>query len=207
MYGLRDFVYAGWLYSYYRLRALLPQRRMSDRSYSVAQFARAQEIPLYPCTSVNELDYIKRLEALDIDILLSVAANQRFGSTLLRLPNITALNVHSALLPKYRGMDGLFWALVHGETEVGVTLHVMSEEFDDGPIVGQVAFTVLPSDSLHSLYFRAMEKGAALVAEVLRQYEAGSVVERPNDVSAGSYFSAPTGEAARQFRRNGRRFF
>lgn len=205
MYGPRDFVRASWLYGSSKLKALLPIQ--NSRFYSVARVARRYSIPLYPFTRVNDTGYIETLKELDVDVLLSVAANQRFGPALLAVPRLACLNVHSSLLPRYRGLDGLFWALAHGESEVGVTVHLMSADFDDGAIVAQQPFTVAPDDTLHRLYFRAMDVGTALLSTAFDQFEAGTVVTRSNDASQGQYFSWPTHEAAEQFRSNGRAFF
>ena len=207
VYGPVDFMKAVSLYGYCRLMGLWPTRNRDGRFYSVAQLAKHHCLPLYPTTNVNDSGYIAHLQELNIDILLSVAANQRFDSNLLGVPQLACLNVHSALLPKYRGLDGLFWALVHGESELGVTVHLMNEEFDDGAIIAQQAFEANPDDTLHKLYFKAMDVGADLISQALNQFDNGTVVSKPNDISESSYFSWPNREAAQQFRKNGRRFF
>jgi methionyl-tRNA formyltransferase len=202
-----DFVKAVSLYGISRLMNYWPLRESDNRFYSVTRLAAYYSIPLYPCSNINEKEYTCRLGELDIDIILSVAANQRFKRELLDVPRLACLNVHSALLPKYRGLDGIFWALAHGETQVGVTVHLMNEDFDDGAIVGQQPFEVSPNDTLHSLYFKAIEIGSTLLSQVLDQFDSGTVHRKTNDIAEGSYFSWPNGEAARRFRAQGRRFF
>ena len=207
VYGPVDFMKAVSLYGFSRLMSYWPIGKSGNRFYSVARLAAYYSIPLYPCSNINAKEYICRLRELDIDIVLSVAANQRFKRELLDVPRLACLNVHSALLPKYRGLDGIFWALVHGETQVGVTVHLMNEDFDDGAIVGQQPFEVSPNDTLHSLYFKAIEVGSTLLSQVLDQFDSGTVLTKTNDIAEGSYFSWPNGEAARRFRAQGRRFF
>jgi len=56
-----------------------------------------------------------------------------------------ALNMHGSLLPKYRGRSPVNWAILHGETETGATLHHMAPRPDVGAIVGQEAVTILPT--------------------------------------------------------------
>ena len=207
MYGPVDFTKAAMLYSYSRARDLLPNDGSRGRFYSVAKLAEHYAIPLLYCSDVNAPAYVDKLSDLGVDILISVAANQRFGSALLNMPQMACLNVHSALLPKYRGMDGLFWALVYGETQVGVTVHLMNAAFDEGAIVAQRPFEVGPEDTLHRLYYKAIDVGAELIAQSLDAFNLGSVNTVPNNVEEDSYFSWPNHEAARQFRENGRRFF
>lgn len=206
-YGLVDFIKAVTLFGFYKLKDYWPIKRASGRFYSVGQLAAHHSIKLFPHSNINDKEYIRQLGNLNIDILLSVAANQRFKRDLLGIPRLECLNVHSALLPNYRGLDGLFWALVHGETEVGVTVHIMNEAFDDGSIVGQQAFTVDSDDTLHRLYFKAIEIGSTLISQVLDQYASGTVSKKPNNKDEGSYFSWPDRESARRFRDNGYRFF
>ena len=195
MYGPVDFVRAGLLFARSRLK------------HTVGGVARRHGIEMLPTTSVNAADYHASLRAREIDVLVSIAANQLFKADLLSVPRVAAVNVHSALLPSYRGLDGLFWALAHGETRVGVTAHLMNEAFDEGAILGQVAFDVPEAASLHELYLVAIENGARLLGRVLDELEAGTSRPMVNDVSAGSYFSAPTPEAVKDFRNRGHRFF
>ena len=207
IYGFRDFVRAAMLFSRCRLQSFLPSTMRNGHDYSIAQVAARHNIDIYPSSDINAPGYLDLLDELDIDIVVSVAVPQLFRGRLLNIPRIACLNVHSALLPKYRGVDGLFWALLHEESEVGVTVHLMNEAFDAGDIVAQQAFDVSETDTLHMLYQRAIDVGATLIARTLDDFASSTVKYQPNDVAAGSYFSAPTPEAAKRFLRLGRRFF
>ena len=66
---------------------------------------------------------------------------------LLEIPGHGALNMHGSLLPKYRGRVPVNWAIIHGETETGATLHYMTEKPDNGDIVAQQAVPILPNDT------------------------------------------------------------
>ena len=195
IYGPAAFVRAAMLYARGRL------------TRPVTEVAKERGVPVVACNNINATDFISVIRDSDVDVLLSVAANQRFGPALLAAPRVASVNIHSALLPKYRGLDGLFWALCHGETTVGVTAHLMTERFDEGGILGQASFPVPPEATLHDLYHEAMRHGATLLARVLDDLASETVDIQPNDPAAGSYFSAPTREAVREFRRLGKRFF
>jgi methionyl-tRNA formyltransferase len=108
MYGPRDFLRAVSLYGRSRLRGRWPWRQSDERFGSVKDLGAAYSIPLYACANVNDPEYTHALQSLSVDLVVSVAANQRFGPQLLQSPRLGCLNVHSALLPKYRGMDALF---------------------------------------------------------------------------------------------------
>ncbi len=203
MYGPVDFARAGLRFVTARARGFLP----GGTCCSVRRLARDRGIPVVGTDDVNDPQYVAAVRAARPDLLVSVAANQRFGAELLAVPAVAAVNLHSSLLPKYRGLDGLFWALAAGEDEVGVTLHEMEARFDAGAIVAQRRIPVGADDSLHDLYLAATSVGAALLGEAADAYAAGDVARAPNDPEGGSYHSWPTREAARRFRDRGRRFF
>ncbi len=205
MYGPVDFARAGTRFAVARLQGLL--RGAAGARRSVRRFADRHGIPLVDTADVNDPGYVARVRAAAPDLLVSVAANQVFRAPLLAVPTRAAVNLHSSLLPRYRGLDGLFWALADGETEVGVTLHEMTAALDAGGIVAQRALPAPPEATLHDMYLAAIEAGAALLAEAADAYAAGAVTLAANDPAAGSYHSWPTREAARRFRQRGRRFF
>ncbi|MBU0679594.1 MAG: formyl transferase [Verrucomicrobia bacterium] len=208
MYGLRDFLRGSMVFASHKLKGMLGMTpKKSGRFYSLDQLAKHHSIPIVPCGSVNNKDYIETLKNMEVDILLSVGTNQIFRPRLLRVPRVVTLNVHSSLLPKYRGLDGLFWAMVHEEPTVGVTVHVMNEGIDDGGIVEQQPFDVSPEDTLHALYMKAVDVGSQLLVNAVKKYEAGDVEVRENRAEEGSSFSWPTAEAGKKFRKTGRRFF
>lgn len=206
LYGCRDFARALCRGATARACDLLGLRT-GRRFYSVRRLAQTRGIPLYPTVSVNESAYLERLRRLNLDVLVCLAAGQRFENALLQTPKYGCLNVHSSLLPKYRGVDALFWAVLEGEARAGVTVHYMNERFDDGAILEQESFEIAPDDTLNRLYHKAIDAGSRCVSSALESIEAGTTQPRPNHREHGSYFRAPDGEAGRRFRKLGRRFF
>ena len=77
---------------------------------------------------------------------------QMLKATLLALAPRGALNMHGSLLPKYRGRVPINWAIIHGETETGATLHYMTEKPDSGDIVAQAAVPILPDDTAKDVF-------------------------------------------------------
>ncbi len=204
MYGPADFVRAGVRFVAGKAQGLLPGR--IGAGHSVRRLAEQHDVPLVPADDVNDPAYVDRVAGLAPDLVVSVAANQRFGPALLGVPKVAAVNLHSSLLPAYRGLDALFWALAAGESTVGVTIHEMSARLDGGGIVAQRPIPV-DDASLHDLYLKAIDTGAALLAEAADAYAAGTVELSPNDPDAGSYHSWPTREAAARLRATGHKFF
>jgi methionyl-tRNA formyltransferase len=104
----------------------------------------------------------------------------------LRLPRWGWVNVHRSYLPYNRGLDPLQWALVDG-TPAGVTIHVMTEAVDAGPIVAQREMPLLPTDNFDSLETRS----DALVLDLFRaawpRLRAGDVAGVPQDEDLATY--------------------
>ncbi len=83
------------------------------------------------------------------------------------------LNIHPSLLPKYRGLNTHARALAAGDTEAGCTVHEVTPELDDGPILGQARVPILPEDTPDALAARVLTQEHQLYPQVLRRFAAG----------------------------------
>ena len=178
----------------------------NGRFYSIRRVAQHYNIPIYTPQSINDESFLAQLRELEPDVVVSSAAPQIFRKGILSLPKYGCINVHSALLPKYRGMLPSFWVLANGETETGVTVHYMDEKLDNGEILAQQRVSIAPDETQHSLLMKTKTLGAELVLEVLDQIENGTVSPQPNNAEEATYFSFPTPEDVRRFRAQGKRF-
>jgi methionyl-tRNA formyltransferase len=156
---------------------------------------------------VNAPEFVAELAHRDIDVIVSVSCPQIFKRDLLRTPTLGCLNVHGALLPRYRGIMPSYWMLANGEGEAGVTVYFMNEDIDAGDIAGQRKFEIRATDTLDQFLQRSKRVAAELVTDVLHQIEHGTVTRRPMDVSEGSYFSWPDRASVRRFLASGRRLW
>lgn len=156
--------------------------------------------------NINSADIIDHIKSLNPDILISIAANQKFSDDLLNLPKLTCLNIHTAKLPKYRGLMPLFWACAHEEKTVGVSVFEMDKGLDTGPIVSQIE---IPAEnfSLNELIKKTKYIGMFLLADILKKYLDGTVDYKENLTSDASYFSFPTNLDVKKFVKTGRKFF
>jgi methionyl-tRNA formyltransferase len=168
--------------------------------HSVAAAARRHDVRLYQTRSVNSANFLDRLAALAPDVVVSVNASQKFGARLLGLPRWGCINVHGALLPRYRGRLPSFWVLANGERETGATVHVMNTELDDGPIICQERIPIEPTDSQFTLIRKTKRVGCRLLLEALDLIESRRVVLFPNERARATYYSFPTRDVARRVR-------
>lgn len=194
-YGLKNFLRRGVSYTV---------RKVADAvgmgAYSARAVAERNDIPVEQRDTVNSDSFIETLE--DTDVVLSAASPEIFDEKLLQAPNWGCLNVHTAELPKYRGMMPAFWALYHGEEEVGVTVHTMTEEIDRGKAVKRDSFTVREDDTHDDVARRGKVYGGQAAADALTDIAREEVTV--TDISGdGSYFSFPTREERGEFQQRG----
>src|SRR5262249_34005154 len=147
--------------------AILGDRLPTSGLYSVAAVARQHAVPLLETRSVNSAEYLDRLRRLGLDLIVSINASQKFKTPILSLPRLGCINVHGALLPRYRGRLPSFWVLANGEKETGTTVHFMNEELDDGPILLQERVAIAPDDTQDSLIRKTKAVGARLIVDAI----------------------------------------
>ena len=123
------------------------------------------------------------------DFLFSFYYRKVLGTPLLAVPRRGALNMHGSLLPKYRGRAPVNWAIIHGETETGATLHYMTEKPDNGDIVGQTAVPILRDDTAEDVFHKVVVAAESTLYAALPALVAGNAPRRPQDLSRGAYFS------------------
>ncbi|OIQ72531.1 bifunctional polymyxin resistance protein ArnA [mine drainage metagenome] len=154
----------------------------------VADVATEAGIPLAYVDEAVESALIARITALAPDYLFSFYFRRMLPDALLSTARIAALNMHGSLLPKYRGRAPVNWAVLHGETETGATLHFMAAKPDAGDIVAQQAVPILPDDTAREVFDKVTVAAEIALWNVLPQLMQGVVPRRPNDLSCGSYF-------------------
>ncbi|MCX7750765.1 MAG: methionyl-tRNA formyltransferase [Candidatus Bipolaricaulota bacterium] len=141
----------------------------------------AQElgVPVLQPRSINAPEVLERLRALAPDVLVVAAFGQFLRAAVLGLPRLGCVNVHAALLPKYRGAAPVAWALIRGERETGVTTFVLDEGMDTGPILLQRAVPIGEEETAGELEARLAAVGADLIVESLEGLAAGRLVPIP----------------------------
>ncbi len=155
---------------------------------SVADLAAAHGIPVIERRTANDPDTVARLGEVAPDLLVSSDWRTWVAPATYGCARHGAINVHDALLPRYGGFAPLNWALVNGETEVGVTVHFMNEEFDLGDIVVQRAVPVAPTDTATDLFHKTLPLFAPMTLEAIDLIEAGDHPWTKQDPEAATFF-------------------
>ncbi len=206
LYGPSQFLRQSFRYAVRKGLGILSRSVPLPSFYSVAAVAEHHGLKPIETSNVNAKEYLDRLRALNLDVVISINASQKFKREILALPRLGCINVHGALLPRYRGRLPSFWVLANGEKETGATVHFMNEELDDGPILLQERVPIEPDDTQDSLIRKTKAVGARLLIEAIDRLEQGSVSTMPNDRTQATYFSFPTREDGLRLRQQGRRF-
>jgi methionyl-tRNA formyltransferase len=121
------------------------------------------------------------------DLIVAAAYGQILPPAILDLPRHGCLNVHTSLLPKYRGAAPIQWAIANGDTETGVTIMKMDVGLDTGPIVSQRRTAILPADDSATLHDRLAQLGADLLAQTIPDYVAGKIQAHPQPAAGASH--------------------
>jgi methionyl-tRNA formyltransferase len=179
--------------------------RVPGAPASLKAVARRYGIPYAVERNANAPALLDRLERYGLDVVVSFSAPQVFRERLLRLPRLGCINLHCSLLPAYRGLLPSFWVLYHDEAESGATVHLMDAEIDNGGILKQARVDIGGMRTMDQVLSATKRAGGDVMLETLRELRRGPVEPLPNLSDEGGYFTWPTAEQARAFRRAGKR--
>ncbi|GMQ96075.1 MAG: methionyl-tRNA formyltransferase [Gammaproteobacteria bacterium] len=136
------------------------------------------DVPLIHLGSTHNDDVLDRVTRLEPDFLLVACFPMIIGGPWLTVAKQMCLNVHPSVLPSYRGPTPLFWQFREGESETGVTLHIVEEDVDAGDIVAQSVMPLSVGARFSEVNAKLAEMGAALMVDLLQRMSAGIAVPR-----------------------------
>ena len=164
---------------------------------SVAKLCQEQQIPYIQPSTSELVSLAPKIQALAPDYLFSFYYRYMIPTELLSCAKIAALNMHGSLLPKYRGRAPVNWAILHGESETGASLHIMEAKPDAGDIVGQAAVSIGPNETATDVFAKVSQAAVVVLKSVLPKLLKGQVPRQPNLLSQGSYFGGRKPEDGR----------
>lgn len=156
--------------------------------------------------SINHTTSLEEIKKYAPDLLISLAGNQIFKTTLINLAPLGCLNLHTAKLPLYRGLMPTFWALKNNEKEIGISVFQMDEGIDSGPILVQKVIPI--KERVQSKLIRETKLiGIECIVEAIEKIESGQATYIENDDKNSSYYSFPSKMDVKDFLASGARFF
>jgi methionyl-tRNA formyltransferase len=164
---------------------------------SVAELCIEHGIPTITPANPNTSEIIEKIRDLNPRFIFSFYYRNMLSEEILTLAKDGAFNLHGSLLPKYRGRVPVNWAVLHGETQTGATLHEMTVKPDAGAIVGQVAVPILPDDTAFEVFGKLTVASEQVLWEAIPALIKGTAHRQFNDLSQGSYFGGRKPEDGR----------
>lgn len=152
----------------------------------ISRFAESLGVPFLVQprhSSPSYSQFVERIRELAPDVILVNSYSMLIREDILAVPGFNAINVHGALLPQYRGANPTQWALLNNETETGVTMHFMTEEFDAGDIIATRTVPVRFEDTWVDIAKRQDEATVDMLVEEIPKVLAGTSNRRPQDES------------------------
>ena len=162
-------------------------RGMKLQASPVKEFALSKEIPVFQPGKLRDGTALAQMQSLDPELIVVAAYGRILPEDILNAPPYGCINVHSSLLPKYRGAAPINWAILNGEKETGVTIMHMATELDAGDIILQRSTPIGPDETAPELFDRLAQMGGALLVEAVAQLQAGTAPQIPQDGSQATY--------------------
>jgi len=183
------------LVSKYQVAAVYTQpdrqagRGRSLFSSPVKQAAQARGLTVVQPASLKTSGVVEQLKGFEPDAIVVAAFGQILPESVLALPRLGCLNIHPSLLPRFRGASPVASTILAGDDFSGVSVMVMDEGLDTGPVLARAQIPVSPRDTTGSLTEKLSRLGAQLLGEVLVSWGRGERTPRPQDESEATYCS------------------
>lgn len=162
-------------------------RGMKLLATPIKEYAITENIPVFQPEKMRDGNALEVLKRLAPDLIVVAAYGKILPVDILALPPKGCINVHSSLLPKYRGAAPINWAILNGECESGVTIMYMAEGLDTGDIIAARSTPIDPNENAQQLHDRLALMGAELVTEIVSQMEHGEIHGSKQDDELSCY--------------------
>ncbi|MEE3252634.1 MAG: methionyl-tRNA formyltransferase [Nitrospinota bacterium] len=162
-------------------------RGQKNYSSPIKNFSNDNNIPLLQPENVNTHDFINLLSKNRPDYIIVVAFGQILHENLLKIPLQFCINLHSSLLPKYRGAAPINRAILNGDSISGVTTMIMDKGMDTGDILLNQEILIEKNDDAKSLHDKLSESGGELVIKTLARLKNNNLLPIPQNSELATY--------------------
>lgn len=153
----------------------------------VKAYAVSQNLQVYQPLKMRDGEALAIVQALQPELIVVAAYGKILPEEILHTPPYGAINVHSSLLPKYRGAAPINWAILNGEERTGVTIMYMAKELDAGDMIHCLETDIGFDEDAQALTARLAELGAQALAQAVEMLQNGTAVRTPQDHGAHTY--------------------
>lgn len=163
--------------------------RVKPTDPQLEAISKAHHLPIYQPKRVNAPEFLAEIDALSPELNLSVSYDQILRRKIIESAPLGFVNVHAGKLPYYRGRNVINWAIINGETEIGLTAHYVDEGIDTGDIIAQHTIPVGWTDTYGEVLVRAANAFPDLVLDAVEQIASGHVQPQSQTHMMGTYFA------------------
>lgn len=165
-----------------------PKNRGHKLAFSpVKEYALTQNLTVYQPLSMKDGEALETVRQLAPELIVVAAYGKILPEDLLNTPPFGSINVHSSLLPKYRGAAPINWAILKGESVTGVSIMYMAKELDAGDVILQLETPIGAEETAQELTERLAELGAQALSQAVEAIAAGTASRTPQDSSQMTY--------------------
>lgn len=162
-------------------------QRTHPKSDLIARIAGHLGRPVEVTANANAEPFVRSLRAYEPDVVVMASFDQILAPDALSVPARGWLNIHPSLLPRHRGPEPIYWTIVSGDKEAGISVHLTVARIDAGPILAQRRVAVSRQDTSGTLCKRLVAEGLDALDETLLAISRGTATGVAPDVSQGSY--------------------
>ena len=153
----------------------------------VKEYALTKQLPVYQPSTLRNEESLELIRSLKPELTVVAAYGKLLPEDILNVPPLGSINVHSSLLPKYRGAAPINWAVLNGEKETGVSIMYMAKELDAGDVILQRSTPIGETEDAQALTARLAELGAEALSETVKALAAGTASRTPQDHARHTY--------------------
>jgi len=153
----------------------------------VKEYALTKGLTVYQPASLRNEEALGLVRSLKPELIVVAAYGKLLPEDILNVPPLGSINVHSSLLPKYRGAAPINWAVLNGEAETGVSIMYMAKELDAGDVILQKSTPIGETEDAQALTARLAELGAGALSEAVKALAAGTASRTPQDHERHTY--------------------
>lgn len=162
-------------------------RGLKPSSSPVKIWALSKGLKVLEPLRLKDPQFIETIKILSPDLIVVCAYGKIFPKELLEIPRFGCWNIHASLLPKYRGASPINWAILEGEKETGITIMLMDEGLDTGPILLQKKIEISEDDDAISLSKKLSFLGKDAILEAINLHKKGRLKASPQPENGVSY--------------------
>lgn len=163
----------------------------------VKQFGLDNDIEVIQPKRMKDEEVIDKIKEINPDLIVVVAYGKILPKEIIDIPKYGIINVHSSLLPKYRGASPIHSAILNGDKESGVSIMYIEEGLDSGDVILKETCEITEDDTLGTLHDRLKELGAIGLEKALKLIEVGEVKAEKQDDSKATFVKPITKEQAK----------